>query len=228
MIPLGDSTKLRKPSLVTPILIWINCIVFVYVLFKGPTLSFYATKWGLIPLRIQEALSFLPIISPVFLTFLTCLFLHGGLWHLISNMLFLWIFGDNVEERMGKIMFLVFYLIGGIIASLTQFWQNPISRTPMIGASGAISAVLGAYIVLFPGATINTVFPIFFFPLLINLPALFFVVFWFGNQILNAYMGSPGVGWWAHIGGFLFGLLCALLVKAVSRTQNDREVIYPS
>ena len=143
-------------------------------------------------------------------------------------MLFLWIFGDNVEDRMGKVSFLIFYLLGGIAASLSQFYQNPSSRIPMIGASGAISAVMGAYILLFPGAFIETVIPIFFFPLLLNVPALLFIVFWFGNQLINAALGTPGVGWWAHMGGFLFGLVWAIFLKARNRKPPVREIIYPS
>lgn len=227
MIPLGDSTKLRKPSVITPLLIWSNCILYVFMLFKGPSLEYYSSKWGLIPYKLQQSISVLPSLSPVFWTIITCLFLHGGLWHLISNMLFLWIFGDNVEDRMGKASFLVFYLLGGIAASLTQFCQNPSSRIPMIGASGAISAVMGAYILLYPGAFIETMIPIFFFPLLLNVPALLFIVFWFGNQLINAALGTPGVGWWAHMGGFLFGLVWAIFLKVRNRKPPVREIIYP-
>jgi membrane associated rhomboid family serine protease len=224
MIPIGDSTRLRKPSVVTPLLIWSNVLVYLYIIFIGSTFSFFASRWGLVPARIQHAIQVLPIFSPVFCSFITSLFLHGGLWHLISNMLFLWVFGDNIEDRLGKFVFLVFYLLGGIIASLTQYFQNPGSIVPMIGASGAISAVMGAYIYLYPGASVETVIPIFFIPFIVNIPAIFFLLFWFVSQVINASFGTPGVGWLAHIGGFIFGIIFAIFFVPKEKKPGAREI----
>jgi membrane associated rhomboid family serine protease len=228
MIPLGDSTRLRKPSKITPLLILSNILVYLYIIFIGSTFSFFASRWGLVPARIQQGIHLLPVVSPIFWTFITSLFLHGGLWHLLSNMLFLWVFGDNIEDRFGRIPFLLFYLAGGVIASLSQYFQNPGSMVPMIGASGAISAVMGAYIYLYPGASVQTLIPIFFIPLVFNVPAIFFLLFWFFNQIISASFGSPGVGWMAHIGGFLFGLFIAMIFISKDRNPGAREIIYPS
>jgi membrane associated rhomboid family serine protease len=143
-------------------------------------------------------------------------------------MLFLWVFGDNIEDQLGKIPFLFFYLLGGIIASFAQFFQNPGSMVPMIGASGAISAVMGAYIYLFPGASVETLIPIFLIPFMINIPAVFFLLFWFANQLISASFGTPGVGWMAHIGGFLFGILFAILFIPKEKKPSAREIYYPS
>lgn len=224
MIPLGDSNRVKKPSVITPILILINFLVYLYILFMGSTLSFFASKWGLVPSKISLAIKAWPAFSPFWWTFLTSIFLHGGMWHLISNMLFLWVFGDNVEDRLGKFFFLIFYLLAGVIASLGQFLNNPTSAIPMIGASGAISAVMGAYIYLYPGASVQTVIPIGFFPLLVNVPAIIFLLFWFGSQLINASLGIPGVGWLAHIGGFLFGFFFALVFIPKSKKPSAREI----
>jgi membrane associated rhomboid family serine protease len=225
MMPIGDSTRLRKPSVVTPLLIGSNVLVYLYVLLIGSTFSIFASRWGLVPARIQNAIKMLPMFSPVFWSFVTSLFLHGGLWHLISNMLFLWVFGDNIEDRLGKLAFLVFYLLGGIIASLAQYFLNPGSLVPMIGASGAISAVMGAYIYLYPGASVETLIPIFFIPFIVNIPAIFFLLFWFITQVINASFGSPGVGWLAHIGGFLFGLIFAMALIPKEKKPGAREIL---
>jgi membrane associated rhomboid family serine protease len=228
MIPLGDSTRLRKPSVVTPMLILINVLVYLYIVMSGSTFSHFALMWGLIPGKVQIAFHLLPLFSPSLKTLFTSLFLHGGFWHLTSNMLFLWVFGDNIEDQLGKIPFLFFYLLGGIIASFAQFFQNPGSMVPMIGASGAISAVMGAYIYLFPGASVETLIPIFLIPFMINIPAVFFLLFWFANQLISASFGTPGVGWMAHIGGFLFGILFAILFIPKEKKPSAREIYYPS
>lgn len=228
MIPLGDSTRLRKPSIITPLIILVNILVYLYIVFSGSTISHYALKWGLIPGKVQIAIRLLPLFSPILQTFITSLFLHGGFWHLVSNMLFLWVFGDNIEDRLGKIPFLLFYVLGGLVASFAQYFQNPGSMVPMIGASGAISAVMGAYIYLYPGASVETLIPIFLIPFVLNIPAVFFLLFWFANQVISASFGTPGVGWLAHIGGFLFGILFAFLLIPKEKKPGAREIFYPS
>ena len=145
-----------------------------------------------------------------FAPLLASLFLHGSLLHLLSNMWFLFIFGDNVEGRLGHGVFLLFYLAGGIVASLAHVVANPSSAAPIVGASGAISAVLGAYLLLFPGAFVVTLVPIFIFPLMIHVPAVLFLGLWFFTQITNGFGAlvdtTGGIAWFAHIGGFLFGV----------------------
>jgi len=227
MIPIGDTTRLRKPSVMTPLIIWINVLVFLYIVLSGSTLARYATRYGLVPASAMKAFSLLPELSPVLWTFITSLFLHGGIFHLVGNMLFLKVFGDNIEDRMGKFFFLLFYLLGGIVASFAQLISNPGSTVPMIGASGAISAVLGAYLYLYPGESVETLFFIFFFPITIHIPVIFFLLFWFGSQLFNAFSGVPGVGWLAHIGGFLFGVILARLLLTRKTRPGAREVFYP-
>lgn len=161
---------------------------------------------GLIPATLSgdaELGAHLYLISPV-MTLITYMFLHGGLLHLGGNMLFLWVFGDNIEDAMGHRRFIAFYLLGGIAAGLLQVLIDPLSRSPTIGASGAIAAVLGAYLMLHPRAKILV--PIIIFP--VYIPAVFLLVFWIGFQIYTALNGAPGsVAWWAHIGGFFAGVV---------------------
>lgn len=227
MIPIGDSTRLKKPSVITPLIIWINVLVYLYVIFSGSTLGKFAYLYGLIPTRVMKAIFLLPEVSPVLWTLITSLFLHGGIIHLVGNMLFLRVFGDNIEDRMGKFSFLLFYLLGGIVASFAQLISNPSSIVPMIGASGAISAVLGAYIYLYPGESVEALFFFFILPISIRIPVFIFLLFWFGSQLFNAFSGVPGVGWLAHIGGFLFGVLFARLLLSRQVKPGAREVIYP-
>lgn len=147
-----------------------------------------------------------------FLPLLTSLFLHGSIFHLISNMIFLYVFGDNVEDRLGHFTFLLFYLGGGVFASLTHIMTNISSPVPIIGASGAISAVLGAYFLLFPRAWVVTFVPLFIVPIFFKVPAILFIGFWFVGQFISGMdvLFDPkgvSVAWWAHIGGFVFGLI---------------------
>jgi membrane associated rhomboid family serine protease len=144
----------------------------------------------------------------------TSMFLHGGFLHIAGNMLYMWVFGNNVEDRMGPVVFLIFYLTAGVVAAYAQALPNPDSTTPLVGASGAIAGALGAYLVMFPSARVLTLVPIFFFLQLIELPAVFVLGFWF---VLQAFQGvgsvqaDTGVAWFAHVGGFVFGALVALL-----------------
>ncbi|HJS18183.1 MAG TPA: rhomboid family intramembrane serine protease [Anaerolineales bacterium] len=162
--------------------------------------------WGLIPSHLWSD----P--TSTWVGIFTAMFLHGGWFHLISNMWIFLIFGRNVEARMGSIRFLIFYLLAGAAAGLLQSYVLPSSTLPMIGASGAIAGVLGAYLILFPGSRIASLVPIFFIFTLVEIPAFIFLLFWFVSQLysgLFAIQGSAGSGiaWWAHIGGFVFGLV---------------------
>jgi len=150
----------------------------------------------------------------VLVSLFTSMFLHGGFLHLAGNMLYLWVFGNNVEDRMGPIPFLVFYLAAGMVAAYAQVLPDPDSLTPLVGASGAIAGALGAYLVIFPHARVLTLVPIFFFLQLIELPAVLVLGFWFVLQALQgvgSLQAQTGVAWFAHIGGFVFGAAIALL-----------------
>ena len=178
----------------------------------------FISQYGLIPGELLGGTDLPPTIPvPLWLTLLSSMFLHGGFMHLIGNMLYLWIFGDNVEDAMGSGRFLLFYLLCGLAASLAQIAVAPSSAIPMIGASGAIAGVLAAYFMLFPYAKIMTVIPIFFFLRVVSLPAVILLGFWFILQVLNgagAIGSSSGVAWFAHIGGFVAG---AVLVFPLRR-----------
>ncbi|MBI3152720.1 MAG: rhomboid family intramembrane serine protease, partial [Chloroflexi bacterium] len=149
-------------------------------------------------------------------TILSSMFLHGGWFHILSNMWILAIFGDNIEDRMGGGSYLIFYLLSGVAAALLQTYLSPASSTPVIGASGAIAGVLGAYLILFPRARIASLVPIFFIFTIIEIPALIFLGFWFVSQLFSGWLALQGadvsaVAWWAHIGGFIFGIFAVSL-----------------
>ncbi len=211
MIPLKDSVSSRSWPVVNVLLILANVAVFVKELSfpDGRLLEAFLHDWGVVPLRL---LSYPWEDWP---TIFSSMFMHGGWAHVGGNMLYLWIFGDNVEDRMGHFRYLLFYLLVGAAATLTQVSLNPASRIPLIGASGAIAGVLGAYFVLYPTARVLTLVPIFYFIRVVEIPALFFLGFWFVMQALQG-MGSlthqalrgdvGGVAWWAHAGGFVAGL----------------------
>ncbi|MEY2544213.1 MAG: hypothetical protein QOE81_1674, partial [Verrucomicrobiota bacterium] len=163
---------------------------------------------------------------------LTHQFLHGGWFHIIANMWTLWIFGDNVEDRMGPGRFAIFYLLCGTIAGTTHLLTNPDSTVPSVGASGAIAGVLGAYLLFFPTARLIVLFPIFFFPLFFEVPAVFYLAIWFFGQLFSgtAALAGPqqvgGIAWWAHIGGFIGGmLLCGLFAQRRRPSQPDEHAL---
>jgi len=180
----------------------------------------FITQYAVIPGELLGGVDIPPKSPiPLWLTLLTSVFLHGGLVHLLGNMLYLWIFGDNVEDAMGPVRFLIFYLLCGVAAGLAQIAVNPSSSIPMIGASGAIAGVLAAYFMLYPRAHILTLVPIFFFLRLISLPALYLLGFWFILQVISgagSLGDSGGVAWFAHIGGFIAG---AILVFPFRRSS---------
>ncbi len=216
MIPLQDSTPRRCPPLMTYTLIGINVLTFFFeISLPEPILERLFYIFGMVPAYVTQALSVgdVAVRSHVLLSLFTCMFLHGGWIHIIGNMWTLWIFGDNVEDVMGPFRFLAFYLLAGISASLIQIYVNPISQVPVVGASGAIAGVMGAYYVLYPRARIVLLVPILFIPFFFEVPAVFYLAFWFIEQVfsgtlsLTAPFSSGGVAWWAHIGGFMFGML---------------------
>lgn len=197
--------------IVTVLLIVLNVLVFLYELSLGPVRgASLAALFSLVPNRLFSAASAAAgQVSPS-LTVLTSMFFHGGLVHLAGNMLYLWIFGNNIEDSMGRIRFLAFYLFCGVLAALSHAAMNLHSSIPMVGASGAISGILGAYLVLYPRARVLTLFTLGFFVRMIEVPAVVVLGFWFVFQFLNALLSGSqagGVAWYAHLGGFIAGIL---------------------
>jgi len=214
MIPLRDTV----PCNTTPVISWSIMVVCITVFLVMQILPEETQRqivylYGMVPIRYSNphwAYSFgLP--PDDYLSFLTSLFLHGGWMHIIFNMLFMWIFADNIEDIMGHARFLAFYLICGLLATYLQWYSNPALTVPVVGASGAISGILGAYIVRFPYARIVIMIPILFFPLLFEVPAIAFIGFWVIMQLREATSAAlftnvtVNVAWWAHLGGFIVG-----------------------
>jgi len=207
MIPLYDTVRTRRFPLVNLTLIAGNVLVFLYELRLGPAaLERFITTWGLVPARLTSD----P--SVAWMTIFSAMFLHGGWLHVLGNMWFLYIFGDKVDARMGGIRYLIFYLLSGIAAALMQVYVRPASQVPMIGASGAIAGVLGAYLISFPRARVASLVPILFIFTIVEVPAVIFLGLWFVLQLYSGLFmmqggSASGIAWWAHIGGFLFGML---------------------
>jgi membrane associated rhomboid family serine protease len=226
MIPLKDDNPTHSFPLVTILLILSNVSVFLYQVSLGSTgNAVYTMKMGVIPFEIShfaDAVSPTPI--PLYLTLITTMFLHGGWLHLGGNMLYLWIFGNNIEDVLGHIRFLFFYLLCGLIATLAHVASAPDSRIPLVGASGAIAGVLGAYMICFPHARVLVLFWFLIFVRVIRVPALVVLGFWFVIQLWNASADSGalgGVAWFAHIGGFIAGVL---LIRRHRRKRNTITV----
>jgi len=210
MFPLYDTARSRKFPLINLLLIGANAFAFFLELGMTPgELEAFIFANGLIPAQL------LGNPPAEWMTIFTSMFRHGGWFHIISNMWVLYIFGDNIEARMGAMVYFVFYLLSGVAAAFLQTVVDPASQVPMIGASGAVAGVLGAYLVLYPRSRIASLVPIFFIFTIVELPAFVFLVFWFISQLysgLFALQGSAGgIAWWAHVGGFLFGIFIALI-----------------
>ncbi len=211
MIPLKDENPTQTFPFVTISLIVINILVFIYeYTLSQETLKLTIEQFGIVPYYLTHLSYALdPSGIPRFYTLITSAFFHGGILHLAFNMLFLWIFGNNIEDVLGHIKFILFYLLSGIIAGMSQALVTPQSTIPIIGASGAVAGVLGAYLVLYPRARILTLFWFFFFIRIVRIPTVVFLGFWFLIQILYAGTGG-GVAWFAHIGGFIAGVIMIL------------------
>lgn len=223
MIPLKDMTSRRSVPVVTLLLIAMNIFVFVHQISLSPTaLDAFIKTYSLVPSKISLALagrrySLEQALLPLF----TCMFLHGGFLHIIGNMWFLWIFGANVEDRLGPFTYLFFYLVAGIGSGISQVLFSWGSHVPSIGASGAISGILGAYIVFFPSSRILTLIPLFIIWFTARSPAMIFIGLWFLMQFLSGVstlgsLNTGGVAWWAHVGGFLLGVLLACATRSFS------------
>jgi membrane associated rhomboid family serine protease len=211
MIPLRDTIRSRNYPVINWLIIAANVLVYLIETAQGERLGSFIITYGLVPARysIPQLGDYFSFGQQAFSLF-SFMFLHGGFWHLLGNMWFLYIFGDNVEDRLGPFRYLVFYVLCGIASGLSHLFLNWQSLTPTIGASGAIAGVMGAYFVLYPGARILTLIPIFFLPYFIEIPAFVFLGIWFLFQFLSAAWASAqttGIAWWAHVGGFVFGMI---------------------
>jgi len=227
LFPLKDYNPTRHTAYVTILLIVINVGVFIYQdYFSRQPLNFHIAESAMVPYeithqenvdlrvgvdRLGRMLVYKRDISP-FMSILTSIFMHGSLMHLIGNMLFLWIFGNNIEDNLGKVKFIIFYLAAGVGASLIHVVFNFNSVVPVIGASGAVSGVMGAYLILYPHAKVRTLVFIFIFITFMDIPAYLFLIVWFVFQFFYAGSGS-GIAWMAHVGGFIIGILLIKLMK---------------
>lgn len=209
MIPLRDTNRSRYFPVMNWILIGVNALVFFFELsISSSQLQDFISTYALVPSRLDTQ----PVTYAI--SIFSSMFMHAGWFHILSNMWILFIFGDNVEDRMGPVPYLFFYLLGGVAAALLQTFVGAGTDVPVLGASGAIASVLGAYVFLFPSARVVTLVPIIFFLTVIEVPAIIFIGFWFVTQLFSglASIGAvEGVAWWAHIGGFLVGLVLSPL-----------------
>jgi hypothetical protein len=231
MIPLKNMMARRSIPVVTILLIAVNIVVFCYqISLSNAANDSLIRTFGLVPLKMQMALTGDHYtLLEAFLPLITCMFLHGGFLHILGNMWFLWIFGGAVEDRMSPISYLLFYFICGIGSGLAQALFSWGSSLPSIGASGAISGVLGAYVVFFPSSRILTLVPLFVFFFTVQIPAIVFIGLWFAIQFLSGVsaLNSPraaslgGVAWWAHVGGFVLGALLAKVFEGGRRPADS-------
>jgi membrane associated rhomboid family serine protease len=232
VVPLRDDNPTRIVPVVTYAILVINIVVFIYELSLGPNLEAFFRVWAVIPRELSAYFLGEPtgLPFPAWMTLITSQFLHAGFLHVAGNMLFLWIFGNNVEDKLGHIRFLIFYLACGALAGLTQWFFSAGSVIPSLGASGAIAGVMGAYILRFPRVEVLTLIPLGFFLWTFRIPAIFFLGFWFVQQAFysvaslnvpaNVGMQGGGVAYWAHAGGFIFGAILGPILGLFSN-RND-------
>jgi membrane associated rhomboid family serine protease len=232
MFPLRTTEPVRRLPVITWLLIAVNIYVFTQQLFVTDPEAFF-NRYGLVPANYPSLFSAEAATAftgwPL-LPFVTSMFLHGGLWHLLGNMLSLFVFGPNVEDRLGRVRFVVFYMACGLAAGITQIAFSQGSEIPVVGASGAIAGVMGAFFVMFPRARVVTLILIIVFPLFVRIPAFFFLLFWIGMNVVNAMhelqlsptgTQSAGVAWWAHIGGFAIGMVYAAVLAGPRPPDDD-------
>ncbi|HEY2322413.1 MAG TPA: rhomboid family intramembrane serine protease [Thermoanaerobaculia bacterium] len=218
MLPLTDHLHARRTPVINYLIIAANVAMFLWELSLGPYLQQVLSQVAFVPQRFN--------IVSIFVS----MFLHGGFLHIGSNMLYLWIFGDNIEDRLGRGRYLLFYLLCGFGATLTHFFFNPGSDVPTIGASGAIAGVLGAYLVLYPKQRVSTLIPIFVFIIIREIPAIFLLGFWFVLQLfagvgslgVSEAQMSGGVAYFAHIGGFVLGMILIVIMGGLRRPPQRR------
>lgn len=222
MFPLRDTQKSYSTPVVTILLIVANVLIFLFEMSLGSyERNHFIAVYGLIPDRLHPH------------TIVTSMFLHGGWLHVLGNMWFLWIFGDNVEDILGHGKYLAFYLLCGVAAAVTHIFFNPLSRVPTVGASGAIAGVMGAYLVKFPHNRVLTLIPIFVFFTTVEVPAVLMLAYWFVIQLFSGFgsigysqVSEGGVAWFAHVGGFLAGMILVNLMGARSRYSRRRDLYW--
>ena len=218
MIPLRDNIHSRHFPFMTVLLIAINFYYFYQeLLLSDAALTAFISHYGLVPSVFMAKLAKTPLAVATYTPLISNLFLHGGWMHVIGNMWYLWLFGHSVEDCLGRLNFVYFYLLCGILANLSQLVIDPTTTIPTIGASGAISGVLGAYFLLYPRARISTLIPLFILFPIIQIRAWLFLIFWFLLQLQSGAMAlsmsGGGIAWWAHIGGFVAGMVLAKIFK---------------
>jgi len=233
MIPISDNFPSQKVPFVTRTLVIINVFVFFQALGLGREINEFYLNYGLVPAKYTSEYISKFTLYQLVVPFFTSLFLHGGIIHLLGNMLTLWIFGDNVEDRLGHAGFLIFYIAMGLVANFAQLVSAPGSEIPIIGASGAIAGVMGAYFIFYPKSRVVLLVPIFIIIDFWEVPAYTFFVFWFLLQFFSgamSLMGDSGnfggVAWWAHIGGFVGGMLLALTVYRKKKKKKKTESFF--
>lgn len=223
MFPLRDIIRSSTFPVVNTAIIIFNVIVFLFEMAYVADINAFVTTFGLVPARY-----FVPEIARSFssgeqvFSLFSFMFLHGGFLHLLGNMWFLYIFGDNIEDRLGHLRYLLFYVLCGWASAFAHIWTNPTSMIPTIGASGAVAGVMGAYMVLFPKSRILTLILIIVIPYFVEIPAVFFLAFWFLIQFISASITdihATGVAWWAHVGGFASGIIFAGLLLAIPKSR---------
>ena len=218
MIPLRDHNPSQNTPFVTYLLLFLNIGIFLYMfLLPGESLDAFILQHALIPREISNGQDLI--------TLLTAMFLHGGIGHIVGNMIFLHIFGDNLEDALGHIKFLLFYLVCGLAASALQIFTDPGSTIPNLGASGAIAGLMGGYLVLFPNHKVDVLLPIGGFLNSTTVPAFSMLLYWIFFQFINGFgqigVEGGGVAYWAHIGGFVAGLILIFLMRPFTRPASD-------
>lgn len=234
MIPLRHTVPLRRRPIVTRALVIANSVVFLTQLFLGQQTEMLINAFGFIPARLVHPAAYGYSMFEVAVTLVTSLFLHGGFVHLMGNMIYLWVFGGAVEDALGHVRYIVFFIVCGVIGSLTHTMLFPQSTVPSIGASGSIAGILGAFLVLRPRARIVTLLPLIVYWAMVEIRAVFLLAIWFAMQFFNGFLSIAaahrtqevnGIAWWAHVGGFIFG---AVIGAVARRTSPERVTPYES
>lgn len=225
MIPLRDTIRARRFPVITLSIIVVNVLVFAFqAALPRAALEEFVGVFGLVPALQLQMLQHAPFSPLTWVPMVTSMFLHGGWFHVLGNMLYLWVFGDNVEDALGRTRFLLFYLVAGLAGGLAHIVSAPESVIPTIGASGAVAGVLGAYFVTYPHSRVLALVPLLFIITFMELPAVLFLFLWIALQLINGLIGVAGtqnlVAWWAHIGGFAAGML--LMKFMIDRSRMRR------
>jgi membrane associated rhomboid family serine protease len=228
MIPIRDTLSSKNYPVVNNAIIGLNVLVYLIQMAQGGQEARFIYMYGLVPARYStpHIASYFSI-GQQFIPLISFMFLHGSFWHLLGNMWSLYIFGDNIEDRLGSLRYLVFYLLCGLTSGLFHLLLNLNSNIPTIGASGAIAGIMGAYFLLFPGSRILTLIPILFIPIFIEIPAYFFLGIWFLLQFLSAAgadASTGGIAWWAHIGGFITGMILLKILRIVPNSGISQQL----